>query len=72
MVLHHVAQCSGLLVERAAALDPDALRRCDLHMIDEVAVPDGLENAVGKAKNQYVLHGFLAEVMVDAEDLSFR
>ncbi len=69
MVLHDVAQGAGFFVEGAAAFDADAFRRGDLDVVDEVAVPDGLEDAVGKAKDQHVLHGFLAEVVIDAEDL---
>ena len=43
----------------------------DLHMVDEIAVPHRLEDAVGEAEHQDVLHGFLAQVVVDAEDLVF-
>ena len=41
----------------------------DLHVVDVVAVPDRLEDAVGEPQHQDVLHGLLAEVMVDAIDL---
>ena len=41
-------------------------------MIDVAAIPDRLENAVGKAEDQDVLNGFFAEVMIDAVDLFFR
>jgi hypothetical protein len=33
------------------------------------AVPEPLENGVGKAEHQNVLHRFLAEIMVNAADL---
>ena len=69
MVLHHVAQRAGALVERPAAFDPDRLRRRDLHVIDVVPVPDVLEYAVRKAEDQDVLHRLLAQVVIDAEDL---
>ena len=36
-----------------------------------VAVPDRLENGVRKAQDQNVLHGLLAEVMIDPKDLVF-
>ena len=39
-------------------------------MIDELAVPDRLEDAVCEAKDSEVLDCFLAEVVVDAEDLA--
>ena len=38
-------------------------------MIDEVAVPDRLEQPVGEAEGQDVLRRFLAQEMVDAENL---
>ena len=40
-------------------------------MIDEVAVPDRLEQAVGEAEGEDVLRRLLAEEVVDAEDLVF-
>ena len=41
-------------------------------MIDEVAVPDRLEEPVGEAEGEDILGRLLAEEMVDAEDLLFR
>ena len=69
MVLHHVAQRAGLLVERPAAFHAQRFRRRDLHVIDVVAIPDRLEDAVGEAEDQNVLHRLLAQVVIDAEDL---
>ena len=40
-------------------------------MIDVAAIPDGLENSVGKPKRHDVLDGFFAEVVVDPVDLLF-
>ena len=41
----------------------------DLDMIDVVAIPDRLEHAIGEAKDENVLDGFLAEIMIDPVDL---
>ena len=71
MVLHHVAQSAGRLIERPAALDADALRRRNLDVVDVVAVPHILEDAVRETEYQDVLHRLLAEVVIDAEDLVF-
>ena len=60
----------GLLVERRAALDPDRLGDGDLDVVDELAVPDRLEDPVREAQREQVLHRLLAEVVVDAEDLA--
>ena len=66
---HHVAVGAGLLVETDPIADIEGLRHVDLHMIDEIAVPDRLEQAVAKPKGEDVLRRLLAEEVVDAEDL---
>ncbi len=59
----------ALLVVAGAALDPDRLGDGDLDVVDELAVPDRLEDAVREPQREHVLDGLLAEVVVDAEDL---
>ena len=71
MVWHHVAQRAGRVVELAARADIDELRRCDLHVVDIVVVPQRLDHHIRKARRHDVLDGFLAEEMVDAVDLAF-
>ena len=66
---HHVAIRAGGFVERRAFAEAQRLGHVDLHVIDEVAVPDGLEQAIGEAKREDVLRRLLAEEMIDAEDL---
>ena len=70
VVLDDVAQRAGLLVERAAAFDAESFGHGDLHIVNVVAFPDRLEDAVGEAEDQEVLHRLLAEVVIDAEDLA--
>ena len=41
------------------------------HMSNVAAIPDRLENGVGKAKHQDVLHRILSQIMIDPEDLVF-
>ena len=60
----------AVLVEVRAALDPDRLGDGDLDVIDELAVPDRLEDAVREAQGEEVLDRLLAEVVVDPEDLA--
>ena len=69
MVLDDVVRDAGLLVELAAALDADLLGDGDLHVVDVLAVPERLEEAVGEAEDEEVLDRLLAEVVIDAEDL---
>ena len=68
VILDHVANRAGLLVELAAPLDAEVLGHRDLDAGDVVAVPDRLEERVREAEIQQVLHRLLAQVMVDAED----
>ena len=69
MVLDHVAQHARLLVVGAPPLHAQLLGHGDLHVVHVAAVPDGLEEAVGEAEDEDVLHRLLAQVVVDAEDL---
>ena len=68
VVLDHVADRPGLVVEVAAVLHAELLRHRDLDAADVVAVPDRLEDRVGESRIQNVLHRLLAEVVVDAEN----
>ncbi len=70
MVLEDVANRARLLVVSGAALDSQRLGDGDLNVVDELPVPDRLEDPVRKAEGEHVLHGLLPEVVVDTEDLS--
>ena len=69
MVLHDVAHRAGVLVVIGALLDAERLGDGDLHVVDVLPVPDRLEDTVREAQHEDVLHGLLAEVVVDAEHL---
>lgn len=69
VVLHHIAQCSGSLVEAAALLDAQILHSRYLYVVDVVTVPKRLENTVGEAERQNILRGFLAQEVVDTVNL---
>src|SRR4029077_5383574 len=68
---HHVAIGAGLLVESDPIADVEGLRHVDLHMVDEIAVPDRVEQAICETEGEDVLRRLLAEEMVDAENLVF-
>ena len=70
MVLHDVAGDAGTLEVASPLLHADRFRHGELHVVDVLAVPERLEDAVGEAQYQKVLHGLLAEVMIDAEHLA--
>ena len=66
---YHVAIGAGLLIKIGPADEPDSFWHIDLYMVDEVAVPDRLEQAVCEAEGKDVLRRFLAEAVIDAEYL---
>ena len=72
VVLDHVAQRAGALVEAAARADAEVLGERDLHAGDMVAVPDRLEEGIGEAEVEDVHDRLLAEKVVDPEDRRLR
>ena len=70
-VTDHVAEGAGRLVEARTLAESEGLGHVDLHVVDEVAVPDRLEEAVGETEREDVLRRLLAEEVVDAKDLLF-
>ena len=69
MVLEDVADGAGLVVELAAALHAEGLGHGDLHALDVVTIPNGLEEAVGEAERQEVLDRSFAEEVIDAKHI---
>jgi hypothetical protein len=65
----HVPVGAGRVVERGPALDRQRFRHVDLHVADVVAVPDRFEQPVREPEREDVVDRFLAEEVVDAEDL---
>jgi hypothetical protein len=65
VVLDHVTQCPGIVIESDTPLQPDRLCDRDLDMLDIGRIPDRFEQDIGKAQGEQVLDGFLAEVMID-------
>ena len=72
MALNHVAQGTGLLVERAPATYANRLGGGDLHVVHIAAIPERFKDAVAKAEGEDVLHGLLAQVVIDAVNVVFR
>ena len=69
MVLHDVADHAVLVEVARAPLDAEVLLEDDLHVLDVLPVPDGLEGDVGEAEHEEVHHELLAEIVVDSVDL---
>ena len=66
---HHIAIGAGALVKADAIAKTESFRHVDLHMVDEISIPDRLEQAIGKAKRQDILRRLLTKKMIDAENL---
>ena len=69
VVHHHIAERADRIVEVAAVLDAEVLRHRDLHALDVVTVPHGLEHGVPEAEIEDLLESHLPEVVVDAQEL---
>src|SRR5215510_4105579 len=68
MVLDDVADRARLIIKSAPSLDAEVFGHGDLHTCDMVAIPERLQERIGEAEDQQVVHWQLAQVMVDAED----
>ncbi len=68
VVLHDVANRADRVVEAAAIVDAEVLGHRDLDRGDVLAVPDRLEHGVREAQVHDVLHGLLAQEVVDPEE----
>ena len=71
VILHHVAQGSRVVVIAAAMPDAHLFGHGDGHVVHVTPVPNRLEERIGEAEGQNVLHRLFAQIMVDAENLRF-
>jgi hypothetical protein len=71
VVRHDIADRPQFLVQTAAPLDSERFRHSELHARDVGAIPQRLQKRIDEAEVQKILHRFLAEEMIDAEDPRF-
>src|ERR1700754_2014 len=71
MILNYVANGPSFFVKSAPALNPEILGHGDLDAFDMTAIPERLQEGIGKTKKEHVMHRPLTEIMVDAEDSVF-
>src|SRR5215472_13563161 len=69
MVLNHVADGAGLIIERPPALNPEILRHGDLYAFDLIAIPERLEERILEAEEHHVMDWSFSQIMVDAKDV---
>jgi len=66
MIGNHVAKRAGSFIEAAAMLDANGFGGGNLYVVDVIAIPERLDDVVGKTEDHQVLNGFFAEGMIDA------
>ena len=71
VVGHHIAQGSCIIEVSAPSLHSNRFRIRDLHMVDVAPIPDRLEDGIVETEDHDVLHGLLAQVVIDAVNLVF-
>src|ERR1700722_8358505 len=71
MVLQHIANSTGFLIKRPSPFDTNRLSSRDLDMVNVVAIPDRLKDAVAEAEDENILNGLLTEIVIDTKDLIF-
>lgn len=62
MILHHVAERSGMIVITAAMFHAHGFGDGDGHIINVTTIPHRLEQRIGKAERENILHRFFAEI----------
>ncbi|MPN55856.1 hypothetical protein SDC9_203540 [bioreactor metagenome] len=64
MVLDHIPQCTYSIVESTPTANTHIFDSGNLYPVNVIAVPDRFKNRVCKTECQYILYGFLPEIMV--------
>jgi hypothetical protein len=68
VVLHHVLQRAGAVVEARPTLKGQRLLPQDIHLLHVLAVPYGFQHGVRQPQRNEVLHGGHAQDVIDAEN----
>src|ERR1700676_1974993 len=71
MILQNIANGAGFFVEFPSSRNAKRLRHRDLHALDVIVVPDGLEKGVRKTENEPIFDVFLAQIKVNAKNGRF-
>jgi hypothetical protein len=69
MILNHIADGAGLIVECPAALNSEGFRHGYLYALDLITVPERLQNCILEAQEDHVSDCPFPQVMIDAEDV---
>jgi hypothetical protein len=69
VVLHDVADRTDGVVKATAVGNVEIFGEGELHPLHRVAIPHRLEERVGKAKDEEVFDGFVAQEVIHSKDL---
>jgi len=72
MVLDHIANGPGLVVEGASPFNTETFGHGDLNAVDMISVPKRFQEGVRKPENDQVVHRPLTEVVVNAKNRGLR
>ena len=71
MVLHHITEGTGLIIVATAFFNSQLFSKGNLNIINVLAVPDIFKQQISKADCKNLLNHFLAQIVVNAENLFF-
>ena len=71
MVLHHITEGTGLIIVATALFNAQLFSKGNLHIINVLAVPDIFKQQISKADGKNLLNHFLAQIVVNTENLFF-
>jgi hypothetical protein len=69
MVLHDISDNPKPIKIAAATFGTKRLFEGDLYIVDVVTIPGCAEELITKSQNQNILHHFLAQVVINTENL---
>src|SRR5580658_1177787 len=72
MILNHVANRAGLVVESPSSFDAEGFRHGDLNALDVVSIPKRFHERIRESKNHDVVHWPLTQIVVDSKDRGLR
>ena len=72
MVLQSIPHSTrGIIVPAAGSFHAQRFGDGDLNMFDVIAIQQRFKDRIAKPKQKNILYGFLAQIVIDAIDLTF-
>src|ERR1017187_95925 len=71
MILDHIPERARVFIITTPSFYPHCFGSGYLNMINIISIPYWFEECIGKSQGKYILYGFLAQAMINAENLFF-